>query len=343
MPTILDEQQVLHLVNSQQIFEAWLAAQRQVAQHRYGMRWVRSSDREYLVRLKDASGNGKSLGVRCEETQRIFEQFNAAKQRAEEKAKTLKAKMQTQARINKALRIGRAPSIVGKILRAIALRSENLYTVIGTHAQFGYEAMAGVRMKSELLASGDIDLLAGSGNVIKIMTQTLVPDGLIGLLRKVDSSFDLVAENSYRAANASGFMVDLLIAPRDLRDTSQVTAAAADLVAAEVEGLQWLQNAPKVSITAIAADGLPFSMKVPDPRVFCMHKAWISLNADREPAKKIRDAAQAQALYPVIEEFLPQYPFGEAFMASVPNPLKSAFATVCGGRAQNIDEFSPGL
>ena len=325
---ILTEQQSLQQIDSEQVFAAWIDNRRRILAHRYGMRWVRAGGREYLLRLTDARGNGRSLGPRSEKTQSIFDEFQSAKARAGETGKRLRERLDLQVRLNRALRLGRAPAIVGEILREVDLVSPETFTVVGTHALFGFEAMAGVHMTTELLASGDVDLLTDGRRKLSILASSLEPDGLIGLLRRVDKSFDLVADGAYRARNAGGFLVDFLTQPRDMRETTPIRAQAGDLVAAEVEGLQWLANAPHVRVTAIAGDGVPFRMRVPDPRVFCLHKAWLSQRVDREPVKKGRDIAQARMLADVIRERLPHYPLDDAFFAAVPGPLRQAFGLI---------------
>lgn len=319
---ILSDQQSLQQIDSAQLYEAWIANGRHVLAHQYGMRWMRSAGRDYLLRLSDAKGNGRSLGVRSPETERIFAEFQEGKARADGRSKQLRERMAQQARMNKALRLGRAPSIVGRILRSIDLVARGEFRVIGTHALFAYEAMAGVHLVSDLLASGDVDLLADGRKKVSILADRLAPDGLIGVLRKADKTFDRLEPGSYRAVNADGFMVDFLIPPRDLRRADSVTAGAGDLVAIEVPGLQWLLNAQKVRVVSVAADGLPFAMDVPDPRIFCLHKAWLSGLSDRDPVKKGRDLSQARVLSGLIQTMLPQYPFDEDYLAGVPQPLK---------------------
>lgn len=58
-------------------------------------------------------------------------------------------------------------------------------------------------------------------------------NGLLGLLKKADKTFECVRQDSYRAANAGQFMVDLVIALRDMQHTEPVTFSQSDLVAAE--------------------------------------------------------------------------------------------------------------
>ena len=52
------------------------------------------------------------------------------------------------------------PTVVGDILLHLdESRALKDLRVVGTHALFTYESMAGVEFKVELLASGDVDLL----------------------------------------------------------------------------------------------------------------------------------------------------------------------------------------
>lgn len=53
----LTNQQRLHLVNSEQLYENYRAALRHAAAHTYGMRWKTVRGVEYLFRDSDARGN----------------------------------------------------------------------------------------------------------------------------------------------------------------------------------------------------------------------------------------------------------------------------------------------
>jgi len=50
-------------------------------------------------------------------------------------------------------------------------------------------------------------------------------------------------------------------------------------------GLQWLLNSPKLDAVAIDEDGWPVPMRVPDPRAFALHKAWLA-DDEQEQFKK---------------------------------------------------------
>lgn len=309
----LDHQQRLFMVESDQIYRAWLDALHHARAYRYGMRWISSKGRQYLVRLHDAFGNGKSLGPRNAETEARFAAFQEGKVRAEARLASLAARMKEQARLNRALRLGRLPNVVGDILLGLAAaRTAHDFCVVGTHAIHGFEAMAGVHCRMELLASGDVDLLYDPRRQLSLVARKLDGHGLLGLLRKVDPSFAPLRDTPFRAANDKGFMVDLVIPERDIRETEQVSFGQEDLVAVEVPNLHWLVNAPKHDVVAVAADGRPVMMRVPDPRAFALHKAWLSERPDREPVKKVRDRAQAVLIVQMIQSWLPVLEFDPA-------------------------------
>ena len=115
----LSEQQRLFLVESSQVYAAWSEARDQVQNHRYGMKWLKSKGHEYLVRLTDAKGNGKSLGPRSPETESIYHAFVEGKARSKDRYERLNRRIHEQARLNKAVRLGRLPNIVGDILQSI--------------------------------------------------------------------------------------------------------------------------------------------------------------------------------------------------------------------------------
>jgi hypothetical protein len=236
--------------------------------------------------------------------------FQAGRAVAQQRLGLVTEKLQEQARLNKALRLNRVPTVIARVLRELdAAGLHDDFTVIGTQALYGYEAAAGVHFILELLASGDVDWLYDARKKLTVVSDKLDGHGLLGLLKKADRTFECIREDGYRAANAGQFMVDLVVAPRGMNAPDRVTFAKADLVATEVPGLQWLLNSPKLETVAIDEDGWPVRLRVPDPRAFALHKAWLSSQASREPLKKPRDLDQAKALARVLEEHLPHLSF----------------------------------
>jgi hypothetical protein len=107
-------------------------------------------------------------------------------------------------------------------------------------------------------------------------------------------------------------MVDLIVAPRSMREVEPITFGADDLIASEVPGLQWLISAPKLTACAVDEEGWPVPLRVPDPRAFALHKAWLASRPDREPLKKPRDLAQAKTVAAMVVQHMPQLPFDQA-------------------------------
>ncbi len=306
-------QQRLHQVNSEQLFENYRSAQTHRATYQYGMRWKTVRGKEYLFKDSDRRGNGKSLGARSAETEQLLASFNAGRAVALERMQLLTEKLEEQARLNKALRLARVPTVIARVLRELdAAGLQEDFTVIGTQALYAYEAVGGAHFILELLASGDVDLLYDARKKLTVVSDKLDGNGLLGLLKKADRTFECVRENGYRAANAGQFMVDLVVAPQGMHAQEPVTFAKADLVAIEVPGLQWLLNSPKVNAVAIDEDGWPVSMRAPDPRAFALHKAWLSMQVSREPLKKPRDLDQARAVAKLVQDYLPHLSFEDA-------------------------------
>ena len=309
----LTNQQRLHLVNSEQLYENYRAALRHAAAHTYGMRWKTVRGVEYLFRDSDARGNGKSLGPRSAETEAILASFLQGREAANERLAGIRAALDEQARLNKALRLSRVPRVIARILRELdAAGLYKSFTVLGTQALFGYEAAGGVQFLTELLASGDIDLLYDHRHKMTLVSGKLDGQGLLGLLKRADRSFECIRKRGFRAANAGQFMVDVIVPPRGMQVSDPVSFADDDLVAAEVPGLQWLLNAPKLDTVAIDETGWPTPLRVPDPRAFALHKAWFANRPDRDAIKKPRDLAQARAVAALVREYMPHLPFSEA-------------------------------
>lgn len=326
MLSSLSNDQRKYLIDSSQMYESYIEARRLAGSYRYGMTWKKSRGHEYLFRLSGRMGYGKSLGPRSEETERIYMEFRDGKTRVDERLGSITRRLDEMARINKALRLGRVPAVVAKLLRALDERAMlgDEFIVLGTQCLFAYEAAAGVRIDPALTSSGDVDLMFDARKRISIASRKLDGQGLIGLLRSVDKSFEPMQGNRFRAANAQEFMVDLITPPRDMRDTTPVTFAEGDLVAAEVPGLEWLMSSPRFDAVCIGDDGWPARMVTPDPRAFALHKEWLARRPDRDPVKKPRDAAQAEVVRAIVEGYFPHLPFEAEAMKAFPQPLRRA-------------------
>jgi hypothetical protein len=326
-----DGEQARELVNSEQIYDALVAAESELEQRfRGSMSWKRVAGREYLYRKR--TGGWRSLGPRGEETQREFEVFMAGRTELKERIAALDARLRRSARVNRALGLGRVPFLAARIVRRLAdekLLGTNLL-IVGTPALYAYERMAGGQLHPSLVATADLDLLLDARQGIRVVADRYA-EGLIGILRAVDKSFALLGPRAFRAANDQGYMVDLITPiPANAAGAhdARIGSITGDLEPAEIDGLQWLQNSPRVAHTVIDEKGFPLRMVVPDPRSFVVHKLWVSSQSSRDRTKARRDREQALAVAALLNEHLPHMQFDSRSLGAFPASVREMAAEV---------------
>lgn len=271
------------------------------------MRWVKRGTKEYLHAKRNRSE--KSLGPRTPETEVIFQKFQQRREEARKRHELLSQRVSMMAPVNRALGLGRVPLLTAKILRK--LNSEGLLgnqlIVAGTNALFAYEAKAGVQFYSDLLATGDADLLWDARENLSLRFENNSPRSIMRILQSVDRSFKKRNQRDFKAVNDEGFSVDL-IRPEDSTffntQADTVTGDENDLHGAPIFGLHWLLNAPRFHTKAIAEDGLEVPIDTFDPRAFSLHKLWMSHRKDRDPLKAGRDKSQALAVAQIAKKYL---------------------------------------
>ena len=137
-PYFLDqsENQKRQFIDAETVFLASTQAARAAAEVRGSMFWRDLRGRSTLIRTS-ASSAQKSLGPRSAETEAMFSSFMARKQAAEDRLKALKAQLETQKRLNRALRVGRVPNVVVDVLNALeGMGVQDHFMVVGTHALY---------------------------------------------------------------------------------------------------------------------------------------------------------------------------------------------------------------
>ncbi|MDE0046095.1 MAG: nucleotidyltransferase domain-containing protein [bacterium] len=292
-------------VDAVQIFEAWEDSRAELGRRFAGsMRWVERKGHVYLLR-KQASRE-VSLGRKTEKTEEIHRAFREGRDRERHRYKELDARLKEMAPVNRALRLNRVPLITARILRHLAsaqVLGRNI-SVVGTNSLYLYEALAGVQLRSDLLATGDVDLFWDARQSLSLSVSDFRREGVIGHLRRADRSFRRARGQHYRAINQHGFTVDLIPPANDLLAAADEHANEVDLVGAGIEGLEWLVNAPKVDGVVIGEDGIPLRCWSVDPRAFALHKAWVAGRADREPVRRLHDRAQAREVARIARHYL---------------------------------------
>lgn len=303
--------------------------------------WKTVKGRDYLYRKRH--GKWQALGRRSTETEQTYERFRSGRSAIRERIRSLDDRIRQVARINRAMGLGRVPWAAARILRKLegaGLLGSGL-GVVGTHALYAYERMAGGHLHSSQVATDDIDLLFDDRHKLGFVSGGDDADGLIGLLQAADPTFTMLSAGSYRAVDARGFMVDLIkpqpAGPATAQRPSAVGGNGNDLQAAEIEGLAWLQNSPQVQQTVIDEKGFPVRLDVPDPRAFSLHKYWLSKRSNRDPLKARRDRQQALVVAMLTQNHMPAYPFDPQELRAFPAKLRAGLPRLL-GEAGDLDD-----
>lgn len=315
------------VLDAEQLFSAYKDTSSQLAEYRGGMHWKTVKGREYLYKTLDRNGNAKSIGARSLESEAIYRCFVARKVVLKARHASLLGRMQTQEKISAAHRIGHVPNDMADICIELAkfqLMGSNLM-VIGTNAMHAYAAMTGVRFDDEIMATTDVDLLWSHKSRLSLLaTSEVKVNGLIGVLKKADKTFEVKSDQPFRAVSQSGFMVDLIRqtpTPPWRNEPDRFSELIKDLVATDIGNMDWMLSAPKILQPVVALNGKMFDMVSPDPRAFVLFKFWLSQSPERDPRKKPRDLAQALQVARLIEDKLPYLNDSWGSMQSFPKEV----------------------
>lgn len=304
-----DEGAQRQYIDAQSVFTAWEDAVKKMAEVRGGMYWQNKNGTDYLIRTT-ASGSQKSLGPRSKEKEEIYNDFTARKERIEKRFSDLNSELNRHQRMNRALRVGRTPQILIDILNKLSSSGlADHFTVIGTHALYAYEAAAGVRIgASDALATRDIDLLWDTRKRLSFITQMeFLGTSFLGLLRKVDPTFEIRPDQLYTAVNSKGFEVDIVrreaknIDPHPLR----VTDNEDEFLAVQAKRAGILLDGLKFSGMVVSSSGHMARLNTISPVVFAKFKRWMAAQPDRDPLKRKRDILQAELVEELVKEYLP--------------------------------------
>jgi hypothetical protein len=217
--------------------------------------------------------------------------------------------------------------------------------VVGSHALFAYEAHAGIRFESGLLATDDIDLALDARRRLGLAAGTM-PNGLLGLLRKIDPTFATLADGHFRAVNASGLMVDLItpepknrhsVAPGARRRIGggRSNQTVEDVEAVEVPRMEMIVDAPRFTVTAVAEDGPPVWMAAADPRWWAAHKLWLASQHSREAIKRQRDRDQGKAVAAMLGRAWEAADLSDESLASIPASIRRDLREAVADGAEN--------
>lgn len=301
-------------IDATAVFSALEEAREQAAQVRGGMYWHKGSphtpEKEYLVRTNTA-GAEKSLGSRSSDTEQVYAAFMQRKMNAQERLGGLKKAVEKHQRLNRALRVGRVTTVVVELLNRLAeSQLGEHFRVVGTHALYAYEAVAGIRFDDGALATRDIDLLWDVRQRVAFATAlSRIDSSMLGVLRKVDPTFRVRDSQKYTAVNKDGFEVDIIRREQAEDDPHPVRLSnhEDDFWVAQAPRANELLDAAPFSAIIVATNGEMARMNTLEPWAFAQFKRWMSELKNRDSLKKRRDLLQAQSVEHVVRTYLPQW------------------------------------
>lgn len=305
----LDDDAKRQYINSRSVFTALEDARHAAQEVRGGMYWKQGGKTDYLIRTSP-SNSQKSLGPRNSSTEEIYAKFLARKKIVEAREKSLRSSLEQHQRLNRALRVGRAPGIVVEILNGIEEAGLSTYfTVVGTHALYAYEIEAGVRITdTAAMETHAVDPLWGSTKRVQFISDLKFQGtSMVGLLRKIDPTFVVRGDQRYTAVNAKGFEVDIIRREAKQQDPNPMRLSddEDDFLVVQARRADTLLNAEKFSSIIVAANGRMARMNTISPVVFIDFKRWLSEQEDREPLKRTRDLRQSEVVEQIVQGYLP--------------------------------------
>lgn len=306
-----DEQSRL-LVNLRQRYETWVDAERDLAALPYDLRRKTVGGHEYLYRIFDRGGNGKSLGPMTPEREAQFDSYHETKAALKDRVRALRPALAEAAALYRALRLPLLSSDAGPILRECDRRGllGSHLLVVGTNAIAAYmiEANGKIDLPDE---TEDFDLAWIAQEAEE--HERRVWD----MLKAVDSTFTVNAERDFQARNARAYEVELLVAP-----SRAATLGGRDQPRpVPLPEQEWLLLGRPVDQVIGCRDGSPARIVAPDPRWFALHKLWMAAQAKRNPLKRPKDRTQGLALLDAVAEAMPHYPLDDDFVAALPGEL----------------------
>lgn len=292
----LSNDQSRQLIDVSQVFAGYRAAMRERrVGYRYAMRWRTIKGHDYLY------CGQKSLGARNAETEQKYDADTRRRAQLDERIASAKARLSEMAPVNRALRLGRVPTLPARLLRA--LYDEGAFDhgmiVIGTHALFAYEVAAGEFFQADLLATTDLDLGWDANSRLSLFNETGSAVSVLSILQRVDRSFEAGSAYGFSATNKDNFIVEII--PPVESAFVATTDVAGDLPANPIPEIKSLLSQPPYAVTAIGEDGLPVDILASQPNLFVAHKRAISdQDSGRPTLQRRRDRAQADKVSSVL-------------------------------------------
>jgi hypothetical protein len=198
-------------LDSSAVFQEFVTTQAKAKSYAGGMYWKKQAGYEYLVKTQ-LDNRQQRIGPRSPETELIYREFTAKKLAIETRLRSLRNAVKESERLNRALKVGRAPALLIDIIRALEDSGlQDHFIVVGTHALYAFEMVAGVRIEQAAMATLDVDLLWDARKKVQFLSDIAkLDESILGVLQKADRTFVRKEGQNETAINDKGFEVDFL-------------------------------------------------------------------------------------------------------------------------------------
>ena len=316
-----NSEQLRVISNIEMQYDAFISARKELEAIPYGMKWHKTGQYEYLYEVRNARGDGNSLGPRSPALEANKSGYEAGKASIKTRIASRKESIDLSAAIWRSLKMPVISNEAAKILVELdtkGLLGQSLL-VVGTNAFAAYEIEAGGRFLVGWDATEDFDL-AWTGKLV--LGKTKLPQTLFGVLKGMDSTWTINTERTFQARNAKAYEVELLSAP-----SVRATLPAGEISPIPLEEQEWLLLGNPLEHVVCSLSPQPVAARIvaPDPRWMALYKMWLSRQTKRKPEKRPKDARQGAFLLQAVQERMPRYALDAAFEASIPQLLKPIY------------------
>jgi hypothetical protein len=313
----IDDEALRLLVNLEQRYAAWMDAERVTLPGR--LAWKTIDGKDYLYRIINGRGDGRSLGPRSAETKSYWDAAQTARQTTE----TLWPTLLRDGALYRTLRLPRIASPAAQLLREFdrhALLGSSLL-VVGTNAMAAYEIEARSRFASaagvDSTADFDMTWVAEDQRQTTLTAVGAAPRTLLDVMKRVDDTYTINTERTFQIRNSTGYEIELLL-PKSLERSLPRNETLQPSALPEQD---WLLPGRRVEHVVCGLDGQPCRLIAPDPRYFALHKLWLAKKPTRNPLKRPKDEKQGTLLLSAIAAHMPHYTLDDEFRDALPPEL----------------------
>jgi hypothetical protein len=300
------------LIEIADLYQEWVEASRRLHGGRY--RWKTVTGTQYLTLIKHGQSNGQSMGARSAKTEKIYENSLTD----EQTVKAVWPRMALKGRMLKVARVPMVTDVAGDALRALDVAGllGSHIRVVGSTALPAYEIAAGVKLDPSLHATEDADITwVGPSLPEKLWTP------ILDALKRSDGTWTVNTERQFQLRNRNGDILDVLVAP----SVESTYPSKESIHAISTPGQEDILGGIPLDRVVIDAAGLPVRIVAPDPRLFALHKLKLSIEPGRRIEKRTKDQLQGMAVFSLVADRMPEYPFGDDFVATLSPSMRKVF------------------